>query len=129
MANIATVASPTPLLITATQFFSFATPAITVPFPSAYAQTQIPFAYPATPTFAATRIPTTIGGVAATSGISSALKASGTTFGQSGTNQSSQSSWPMWATIVIAVCGGVALVVLGLGVFCWCTRQIGRAHV
>lgn len=123
MANIATVASPTPLLITATQFFSFATPAITVPFPSAYAQTQIPFAYPATPTFAATRIPTTIGGVAATSGISSALKASGTTFGQSGTNQSSQSSWPMWATIVIAVCGGVALVVLGLGVFCWCTRH------
>ncbi|KAL8280001.1 hypothetical protein RQP46_007582 [Phenoliferia psychrophenolica] len=123
-ANIATVASPIPLQVTQTNFFSFATPAVSVPFPSAYAQTQIPFVYPAKPTWAATRIPTTIGGVAATSGISSALRATGINYGQSGTNSNSKShgSWPTWATAVIAVCGGIAIIVLSFGVFCWCTR-------
>ncbi|KAK4705986.1 hypothetical protein P7C70_g218, partial [Phenoliferia sp. Uapishka_3] len=124
-ASVSTVPTPVALVITVNQFASFATPAITVPFPSVYAQTQIPFAYPATPTFAATRIPTTIGGVAATSGISSALKATGVTYGQSGNESSTGAGagWPLWATIVIVACGVIFIILASLAIFCFLTRH------
>ncbi|KAI5474589.1 hypothetical protein MNV49_002764 [Pseudohyphozyma bogoriensis] len=116
------------LAITVSAFQSFATPAITVPFPSAYQQTQIPFAFSATPTWAATRIPTTIGGVAATSGISSQLlAASGATYGQ-GSGGGGGSGWPKWATGVIAGCGAAAVLVVLAGIWCFCTRGKRRAN-
>ncbi|GAA5943000.1 hypothetical protein JCM1841_004107 [Sporobolomyces salmonicolor] len=123
--------SQTVLAITATQYSSFATPAITVPFPSAYAgQTQIPFAFSDTATWAATRIPTTIGGVAATAGvhsINSEASAAGYRDHQSGSGGGG-GGWPTWATAVIASCGGAALVIVLFGLYCWRLRRKQRAR-
>ncbi|KAM0752642.1 hypothetical protein T439DRAFT_378449 [Meredithblackwellia eburnea MCA 4105] len=109
------------LSITQSQFFSFATPAITVPFPSAYAQTQLPFVYPSSATFPATRTPTTIGGIPATNGISitDSIGGSGTNYGQSGTANGAKSGWPTWATAVIAALGGAALLILLVATICF----------
>ncbi|GAA6051023.1 hypothetical protein JCM3770_005460 [Rhodotorula araucariae] len=119
------------LSITATQFSSFATPAITVPFPSVYAgQTQIPFAFSGTATWAATRIPTTIGGVAATAGvhsINSQASAGGYRTHSYG-NTGGGGGWPTWATAVIASCGGAALILLVLGLYCWRLRRKQKAR-
>ncbi|GAA6006787.1 hypothetical protein JCM10207_009096 [Rhodosporidiobolus poonsookiae] len=118
-----------PLAITASQFSSFATPAITVPFPSVYAgQTSIPYSWTSTATFAATRIPTTLGGVAATAGvhsINSAASAAGYRTHDYG-NNGGGSGWPTWATAVIAACGGAAVVLLVVGLLCWRWRRKQR---
>ncbi|GAA5984074.1 hypothetical protein JCM10908_006038 [Rhodotorula pacifica] len=112
--------------ITATQFSSFATPAITVPFPSVYAgQTQIPFTFTATPTWAATRVPTTVGGQAATAGvhsINSQASAAGYRTHDYG-NNGGGSGWPVWATAVIASAGGIAVILVVAGLFCWRHRK------
>ncbi|GAA5915079.1 hypothetical protein JCM5296_000259 [Sporobolomyces johnsonii] len=122
--------SQTTLAITATQYSSFATPAITVPFPSAYAQTQIPFTFSDTATWAATRIPTTIGGVAATAGvhsINSEASSAGYRDHQGGSGGGG-GGWPTWATAVIASCGGAALVIIVIGLYCWRLRRKQRAR-
>ncbi|GAA5820408.1 hypothetical protein JCM11251_005613 [Rhodosporidiobolus azoricus] len=119
------------LAITVSQFSSFATPAITVPFPSAYGgQTQIPFAWTGTATWAATRVPTTLGGVAATAGVHSIYSeasAAGYRTHDYG-NQGGGGGWPTWATAVIAACGGAAVVILIAGLFCWRWRRKQRAR-
>ncbi|GAA6040884.1 hypothetical protein JCM8097_003169 [Rhodosporidiobolus ruineniae] len=124
-------ASQRSLSITASAYRSFATPAITVPFPSAYGgQTQLPFLFTGTATFAATRIPTTLGGVAATAGvhsINSEASAAGYRTHNYG-NNGGGSGWPTWATAVIAACGGAALVILVLGLWCWRLRRKQRAR-
>lgn len=118
------------LAITATQFSSFATPAITVPFPSVYAgQTQIPFTFSATATYAATRIPTTLGGQAATAGvhsINSEASAAGYRTHDYG-NNGGGSGWPVWATAVIATAGGLAVILVVVGLFCWRHRKRQKA--
>jgi hypothetical protein len=119
------------LAITATQFSSFATPAITVPFPSVYAgQTQIPFTFSATPTYAATRIPTTLGGQAATAGvhsINSEASAAGYRTHDYG-NNGGGSGWPVWATAVIATAGGLAVILVVVGLLCWRHRKRQKAN-
>ncbi|GAA5908841.1 hypothetical protein JCM6882_005465 [Rhodosporidiobolus microsporus] len=120
------------LSITVSQFSSFATPAITVPFPSAYGgQTQIPFAWTDTATWAATRVPTTLGGVAATAGVHSIYSeasAAGYRTHDYGNNGGGGGGWPTWATAVIAACGGAAVVILIAGLFCWRWRRKQRAR-
>lgn len=127
-----------PLTLKATQFYGFATPAITVPFPSAYAQTQIPFAYKAVPTYAATRVLSTIGGVPATAGISAttnSIAPGATNYGQSPTgpgvaagSSGGQASarLPVWAIGAIAGGGGAVVLALLVGLFCCCTRRSAR---
>lgn len=119
------------LAITATQFSSFATPAITVPFPSVYAgQTQIPFTFSATPTYAATRVPTTLGGQAATAGvhsINSQASAAGYRTHDYG-NNGGGSGWPVWATAVIATAGGLAVILVVVGLLCWRHRKRQKAR-
>lgn len=120
-----------PLAVTATQFSSFATPAITVPFPSIYAgQSQIPFQFANTATFAATRVPTTIGGIAATSGVASInAQASSAGYKTSGYgNNGGGGGWPTWATAVIAACGGAAVILVVIGLFCWRWRRKQKAR-
>ncbi|BGP24914.1 hypothetical protein JCM10295v2_003834 [Rhodotorula toruloides] len=120
-----------PLAVTATQFSSFATPAITVPFPSIYAgQSQIPFQFANTATFAATRVPTTIGGIAATSGVASInAEASSAGYNTSGYgNNGGGGGWPTWATAVIAACGGAAVILVVIGLFCWRWRRKQKAR-
>ncbi|GAA5870863.1 hypothetical protein JCM3774_001696 [Rhodotorula dairenensis] len=119
------------LAITATQFSSFATPAITVPFPSVYAgQTQIPFQFTATPTYPATRVPTTLGGQAATAGIHSinSLASSAGYRTHDYGNNGGGSGWPVWATAVIATAGGVAVILVVVGLFCWRHRKRQKAR-
>lgn len=119
------------LYLTATQFKSFATPAITVVFPSAYDQTQINFAYTATATYAATRIPSTIGGQPATAGVATAIAAGATQYGQVSTPDSrggggstaTRSGLPTWAIGTIVGAGVAGLAIFGLGLFCWCRRK------
>ncbi|BGP32352.1 hypothetical protein JCM10296v2_004133 [Rhodotorula toruloides] len=120
-----------PLAVTATQFSSFATPAITVPFPSIYAgQSQIPFQFANTATFAATRVLTTIGGTAATSGVASInAQASSAGYKTSGYgNNGGGGGWPTWATAVIAACGGAAVILIVIGLFCWRLRRKQKAR-
>ncbi|BGP40319.1 hypothetical protein JCM10449v2_004280 [Rhodotorula kratochvilovae] len=130
MSSVPSVSQRT-LAITATQFSSFATPAITVPFPSVYAgQTQIPFAFSGTATWAATRVPTTIGGVAATAGvhsINSEASAAGYRTHDYG-NGGGGGGWPTWATAVIAACGSAALILGILGLYCWRLRRKQKAR-
>ncbi|GAA5864599.1 hypothetical protein JCM8547_005594 [Rhodosporidiobolus lusitaniae] len=122
------------LAITATQFSSFATPAITVPFPSAYGgQTQLPYsAWSGTATYAATRVPTTLGGIAATAGVHSINEAASAAgyrthdYGNQGGGGGG--GWPTWATAVIASVGGAALVVVVAGLWCWRWRRKQRAR-
>lgn len=123
--------SQAPLAITATEFSSFATPAITVPFPSVYAgQTQIPFRFTATPTYAATRVPSTIGGQAATAGIHSinSLASSAGYRTHDYGNNGGGSGWPVWATAVIATAGGIAVILVVVGLFCWRHRKRQKAR-
>lgn len=119
------------LAITATQFSSFVTPAITVPFPSVYAgQTQIPLTFAATPTYAAGRVPSTFGGQAATAGVHSinaAASAAGYRTHDYG-NNGGGSGWPTWATAVIAAAGGIAVVLVVAGLFCWRYRRRQKAR-
>ncbi|GAA5855952.1 hypothetical protein JCM5353_002583 [Sporobolomyces roseus] len=117
-----------PLSLSASAFSSFQTPAITVPFPSVYGgQVQIPFTFSATPTYAASRVRSTIGGNAATAGIHSinsiASEGGYRDHGSSSDGSSGGSSggggWPTWATAVIASVGGVILALTVLGLCCW----------
>jgi hypothetical protein len=119
------------LSITASAYSSFATPAITVPFPSVYGgQIQLAYTFTSTATFAATRIPTTLGGAAATAGVHSINEAASAAgyrthdYGASGGG----SSWPVWATAVIASVGGAAILVLLAGLWCWRLRKKQRAR-
>ncbi|GAA5921854.1 hypothetical protein JCM3775_001857 [Rhodotorula graminis] len=119
------------LSITATQFSSFATPAITVPFPSVYGgQSQIPFTFSNTASWAATRVPTTLGGAAATAGIhsiNSQASEAGYRTHDYGNGGGGGSSWPTWATAVIASGGGVALILIVVGLCCWRHRRKQKA--
>lgn len=122
-----TVSTTDYLGITASQFRSFATPAISVPFPGVYAQSQYAFAFPNTPTYAATRALSQIGGIPATSGISTALYAAGTKYGQTQNGSGGGGSgWPVWATAVIAACGGAALIIVVTCLWCFCRRSSKR---
>ncbi|TNY24662.1 hypothetical protein DMC30DRAFT_1487 [Rhodotorula diobovata] len=129
MSSVPSVSQRT-LAVTATQFSSFATPAITVPFPSVYGgQSQIPFTFTGTATWAATRVPTTLGGAAATAGvhsINSQASAAGYRTHDYG-NSGSGGGWPTWATAVIAACGGAAIILLVLGLWCWRHRRKQKA--
>lgn len=119
------------LAVTATQFSSFATPAITVPFPSVYGgQSQIPFTFSNTASWAPTRVPTTLGGAAATAGIhsiNSQASEAGYRTHDYGNGGGGGGGWPTWATAVIAACGGVALVLIVVGLCCWRHRRKQKA--
>lgn len=132
---IPTLTTTLPLVITATQFQSFATPAITVAFPSAYGQTQIPFVFTDTASYAATRVQTTIGGVPATAGVSTAYSAGATQYGQitppgtstgggtAAATTSAKSGLPLWAIATIAAAGAAGVLIFGIGLYCWCKRK------
>lgn len=130
MPTIPSVSQAT-LSITASAYSSFATPAITVPFPSVYGgQIQLAYTFTSTATFASTRIPTTIGGAAATAGVHSineAASAAGYRTHDYGAG-SGGSSWPVWATAVIASVGGAAIILLIAGLWCWRVRRKQKAR-
>ncbi|GAA5895312.1 hypothetical protein JCM8208_005973 [Rhodotorula glutinis] len=119
------------LSITATQFASFATPAITIRYPNVYGgQSQIPFTFTDTASWAPTRVPTTLGGAAATAGIhsiNSQASEAGYRTHDYGNGGGGGSSWPTWATAVIAACGGAALILIVVGLCCWRHRRKQKA--
>ncbi|KAH8924049.1 hypothetical protein BT69DRAFT_1349732 [Atractiella rhizophila] len=91
---------------------SFTTPAITVPFPSGYGQTQIPFALAYSSVFQPTD-PETIGGVRPT----------GSSVSTSTPAQKGGGGWPSWATPVIASVGGFVVLCFLAGVWLCCRRR------
>ncbi|ORY81736.1 hypothetical protein BCR35DRAFT_352251 [Leucosporidium creatinivorum] len=120
--------STTTLAITATAFSSFNTPAITVPFPTGYGtkQTQLAYSWTGTATNGG-QATSTIGGVAATSGIASVMAGYvAPTAGSSSSSSSSGFEWPTWATGVIVGCGVLALLVLVGALWCWRRRARRR---
>lgn len=128
--SLPSLASTLSLSLTATAFASFTTPAISVPFPSAYAQTQIPFSFINGPTVTGISIASQVqvGGVPATAGISAIPQPTGgITYGQSGDSATSpRGGLPHWAIGTIAAAGGIALLLFILGVYCWSTRKTAK---
>lgn len=127
--SLPTRTAPATFTLRASAWSSFATPAITVPFPSAYpGQTQIPFIYTAAPRSSKSR--QTIGQAAATGAIVPASPASTGTVTNGGStgsesinsNSNNKPILPLWAIIVIAVVGGIAIIAFILGVYC-CARS------
>ncbi|GAA93395.1 uncharacterized protein L969DRAFT_19031 [Mixia osmundae IAM 14324] len=119
--------------LTASAFSSFVTPAISVPFPSGYGQTQIVLSGSGAAPSGTVR--TTIGGTTATPSQGNAATARATNAHEH-TSGSSGSGWPTWATAVIAGVGGaIILVAIIWGIFCLRARKrrregaVGPAYV
>ncbi|KAI5481015.1 hypothetical protein MNV49_006201 [Pseudohyphozyma bogoriensis] len=119
MSTIPAVQTTQTLSMWAPQFTQFEIAAISVPFPSAYEQSQIPFTFSGAPTAQPTA---TIGGTAATAGLSGfnlSTSFTGINYGQGG-KPSGIGGFPIWAVATIAACAGVALLVLALALWAYC---------
>ena len=103
-----------------------------VPFPSVYGgQTQLAFAYQQTASWPASRVPSTIGGVAATSGFSSVLAAAtadALATSSDGKSASDGFHWPTWATGVAAGGGAALLLAVAAGVWLCCRRRKSKRN-
>lgn len=123
--SIPSLSTTRSLTLTVTQFASFATPAVTVPFPSAYGQTQIPFVFAATPTAPSGPL-RTVGAAAAIPrpAATGAVVPSnnGTGAGANGgmLPPRARGGLPSWAVPTIAAVGGLAVVFFLVGMYCCC---------
>lgn len=118
----------TTLAITASVFqSSWATPAITVPFPSYYGnQIRLSYDWTATPTAGN---PSRLGGSEATSGVASVQAAAQSQVYSGGNNSGGGDGgfqWPTWATAVIAGVGGAALLAILAGCCIWRKKRKNR---
>ena len=125
MQSIPSLSTTRSLTLTVTQFRSFATPAITVPFPSAYGQTQIPFVFAATPSSPSGPLQT----VGAAAAIPRPVETGSVVPSNNGTGAGAnggmlpprpRAGLPNWALPTIATVGGLAVIFFLVGIYCCC---------